>query len=594
MSWSAIPGLKSSGPSCEQVRGVVRWSAEHYGGAASIDLNRAVFISRVGEVILEKLDPRRILFTQEEAEQLKAINAKAWRELVGNGQCAAYEKWITDHFTAARLRLFAILSRIDIAKVTPKQHEAFGAFALSESDLRQRLRLYVGSILVETTPEILKAYRSNKKVYVEDNLQQVIGEESDPLARSPRLLVAKAALGAMDTYSTYLSDAEFIDFHEDLAAGTTGVGVRLRKVPTGLLVEGLVEGAPAGKSGLIRVGDIITAVDGTSVVELPFGESRKFFRGTPNSEVTLTLTRANSTPARVALRRAPFAFEDGKVQLSRGKKDHSVMVVDIPSFYSDDLPKGSSSALDLRRALVGELVKKTRPQALVLDVRGNPGGYLEEAVQMAGLFVGRRPIVSVVEKHGKKTLRDFGASQIFSGPIVILQNEESASAAEILTGALRDYERAVVVGTSVSYGKGSVQRLYDLDGADALNLGLPGVVKLTSSLFFTPLGHSPANGGIRSDISLRQAHSKALRQPVTDLTPFVDAAQLAQIQKKRTKMDGVRADLKQRSESRRSASEITTTAELDEAVQVASDWLAFERTESNGTRYQTRRDVIGY
>lgn len=589
-------------PSCTQLREVIQWSAGHYGGGVAIDLNATAFLAKIPTLLAEKLDPRHLLFLSSEVNQLEIGHAQAWNLFVKQGKCDFYERWVAEQVPKSKARLLSLLTSLNLKNIkaviaSDDDSHASIPFAMTSGELTQRLTEHVARVLGEATPQLLKAYGGSRTLFVEDNLRQIIAQETDRLAQAPRNLIAKAAIGAMDKYSTFFSNAEYIDFHEDLSAGTTGVGVRLRKVPRGLMVEGLVPGAPAEMSKRLRVGDTINAVDGIAVDEIPFGESRKLFRGTPSSLVTLRVMRgSNAASEDVILTRAPFLFSDETVTASRAAENPAVLIIDVPSFYaaSDPSVKASSSH-DLRNSLMAELSKKARPEAIVLDVRGNPGGYLEEAVQMAGLFIGERPVVSVVEREGIKTLSDIGAKVMFDGPIVLLQDAESASAAEILSGALRDYERAVIVGSPSSYGKGSVQRLFNLDGEGPIPV--PGVVKLTTSVFYTPLGHTPANGGIRSDIAITNAtppDGRSLKYP--DHHPKIEKSLIARIKKDRVRMDAIRQSLIQLRTSRGAvhAGEHERDVELAEAVRVINDWLAFERSESFETGSQLRRNVVGY
>lgn len=570
---------QSDEPNCAQAREIVQWSASHYGGGKRIDIKSDAFAQKVAENLVDKLDPRRLLFIESEISGLKMEHKNGWNAFLSSAKCEFYEAWVSQKFVAARARLQASLRALDLSIQKRPLVESKGIAATHE-ELERRISAQISQTLREVRADVLKAYGGDRRAFVLDSLAQIISEESLPLATKPRLLLAKAALGAMDSFSTYLSDSEFLDLHEDLAGGTTGVGVLLRKVPTGLFVENLVAGAPAERASALRIGDVITHVDGTDVVSLPFSESRKLFRGMPQSQVTLSIVRGDQKKA-VVITRAPFAFENSKIEPERPGSNPSVLVIDIPSFYASSEPGvETSSAEDVRKVLLQSIARRSRPSAIVLDVRGNPGGYLEEAVEMAGLFVGERPVVSVVESRGKRTLREEGAIALFDGPVVVLQDDESASAAEILAGALRDYERAIVVGTPRSYGKGSVQRLYDLD-TESLGVPLPGVVKLTTSVFYTPLGHNPSNGGIRSDIVVSKPDA-FLREPrlagPPDLFPIVESSLLAKIKRDRPRMAAVRSALRSLSESR--LAEESSADALHEAVRVASDWVAYERKQS--------------
>jgi C-terminal processing protease CtpA/Prc len=199
-------------------------------------------------------------------------------------------------------------------------------------------------------------------------------------------------------------------------------------------------------------------------------------------------------------------------------------------------------------------ILKSKPAAVVLDLRGNPGGYLEEAVSMAGFFLGDRAVVAVVEPSIERTLRDFHSVPLYTGPLVVLVDELSASAAEILAGALKDHQRAVVLGPKRTYGKGSVQRLFHLNAGSVQvpEADRRGVLKLTTSFFYSPLGQTPANGGVAphwvvdwNNKKLLPEERPAKRQKAPRRTPFIDGKALAEIRMKESLMESRIATLKE-------------------------------------------------
>lgn len=283
-------------------------------------------------------------------------------------------------------------------------------------------------------------------------------------------------------------------------------------------------------------------------------------------------------------------------------------MIEVPSFYGRgglNDPDERSSAEDFENALKAILDGGKPVSSIVVDLRGNPGGYLEEAVSMAGLFIADAPVVAVVGQDSQRILRDDKVALTYGGPLVVLVDADSASASEVLAGALKDHQRAVLVGTPHTYGKGSVQKLFHLGdeflGAQWAGLPASGVVKLTTSVFYSPLGHTPANGGVRTHISIAPAEPKPESQTIKDLEPFVDASALADIGEKRDVLEYRVKEIRQSrhlpgapvfspgEEAKRLDEGEPRRAELNRAVDIASELAAIELRESVASRSAVSR-----
>jgi len=391
----------------------------------------------------------------------------------------------------------------------------------------------------------------------------------------------------------------------DLSGGTSGLGIRVRRVPRGLLIEKILKDSSASHTSL-REGDLIILIDGIRVSTMPTKGSKHLLSGPESTRVKLRIERNGKALPDLTVVRRRFAFEEAKVKHrlvpAPGNSKRMIGVIEIPSFYGrggNDSNHDRSSAEDLTR-IVSDLVKTQKEMAsLVLDLRGNPGGYLEEAVTMAGLFIGNRAVVGVVENKTRRELRDTRSVAIYGGPLVVLVDEGSASAAEILAGALRDHQRAIVVGSEHTYGKGSVQKLFHLDDEAMLisaktKLGA-GVVKLTTSIFYSPLGHSPANGGIKSHITLPVMTSGldsvaegTSAGSVPEEMPFVEADALREIRERQGAFDSTLAALREKSALRmkREKAAAENSVEIDDnsmnpaggTADLASEKIQIEET----------------
>jgi carboxyl-terminal processing protease len=291
-------------------------------------------------------------------------------------------------------------------------------------------------------------------------------------------------LGALhDRYTTYLSPSQYRLARRAFEGGYGGIGVTVLPAPGGLLVRRTMNG-PARVAGVLP-GDTIMRVDGASTAALTFHEAMGRILGRPGSAVTLRVLRNGRAIEFRVVRRA-FALHPVHAVLRKG----------IAVLRLDAFSRGTAAA---SRAAVQRL----GAAALVLDLRGNPGGLLDQAVEVASLFL--RPGASVVSLAGAHSplrilySKDGGATTI---PLAVLVDRESASAAEIVAGALKDHRRATLVGEP-TYGKSLVQEIVRLPSGAAL--------KLTVARYLTPAGVDISRNGVQPDIRSRHALDAALR-----------------------------------------------------------------------------------
>ena len=330
-----------------------------------------------------------------------------------------------------------------------------------------------------------------------------------------------AALAACyDPHSEYMAATAEENFDINLGISLVGIGVSLQTEEGYARIMAIIPGGPAEKSGAFHPNDRIAAVaqgaDGPFVEAAGMRLDRlvKLIRGEKGTIVRLRLIPADALdPAArvtVTLVREKILLRDqqarAQVVLVPGKagRDLRLGVIKLPSFYSRIGPSGEeSSARDVRILL--EYLKKQDVAGLILDLRGNGGGSLEEAVAMTGFFLGGGPVVQVRDyRGGVRVLSAPGAGPGYSGPLVVLDSRFSASASEIVAAALKDYRRAVLVGEQSTYGKGTVQTVVDLDQymPSALSQYKAGGLRLTIQKFYRVSGGSTQNRGVVPDIVL--------------------------------------------------------------------------------------------
>ncbi len=600
--------------SCSEVHRISTWSEERYGGKRGTNLHGAQFPKDVAKEIAKRLDPSRLLLLQTEVDDFAKGAVAPWSRFLQHRDCSYFDGWVFEQRQRLRESFHAKLPGILAKLSTPESKrdatsddwelpkESYRGFAKDEAELNRRLEAYATQLNDTASIPLIAAYGNDRRRLVATVMEQGLFSENF----QTRLLFAKGILAALDPYSTYFSSDEFDEFYSDLAGGVSGIGVRVRRVPRGYLVEGTIPDSPAAESGKVSEGDLIVALDGKRLVSVSDKEAKRLFKGAPNSIVRLTVEKPKSGATQVfSLVRRHFDFQEARVSsrviVPEGEKG-AVGVIQVPSFYgrggfSD--PDEHSSAEDFEAALHDILQGNQRVSGIVVDLRGNPGGYLEEAVSMAGNFLADAPVVAVVGQDNQRILRDDKTEITYGGPLVVLVDNDSASASEVLAGALKDHQRAVLVGTPHTYGKGSVQKLFHLGdeflGAQWAGLPSSGVVKLTTSVFYSPLGHTPANGGVLTHIAL--AKSEAAQNSngrIQDLAPFVDEPQLARIGEKRNLLESHVQELRMAFSPGEEAKKLegegrAKGAELDGAVDIAAELAAIEIREASAARSAVSR-----
>ncbi len=345
-----------------------------------------------------------------------------------------------------------------------------------------------------------------------------------------------------DPHSDYLGHEELESLAIDMNLSLVGIGASLEDVDGECRIRAVIPGGPAAKSGALHAGDRIVAVAQADapfvpVAGQPLTRTVELIRGRRGSTVRLQYRPAGAPdgalPKTAVLLRDQVELIDQRakariVDLPQG--DGSVRrigVLELPSFYADMNASGHGEKRSAT-ADVAVLLRKLRTehvQSLVLDLRGNGGGSLREAIALTGLFIPTGPVVQTRDANGDvESLDDRDPAVAYDGPLVVLTNRASASASEILAGALKDYGRAVIVGDTQTFGKGTVQNIVPLgpimDRARLAHTPDPGALKLTIEKFYRPSGASTQLRGVAADIVLpsptdqEQLSESSLKDPL--------------------------------------------------------------------------------
>ncbi len=315
----------------------------------------------------------------------------------------------------------------------------------------------------------------------------------------------------MDPHTDYFPPVEKRSFDEQMSGHFFGIGATLRDDDGKIRIGTLVSGSPAARSGQVNVGDIIMKVaqGGQEPVDLAgylLQDAVKLIRGAKGTEVRLTLKKTDGSTRIISLIRDEIVqdettFARSAVVVSEKGK---IGYIFLPEFYADfSNPKGIHCSEDVTREVIK--LKEQKVDAIVIDLRHNPGGSLMDVVQMVGLFVEQGPVVQVKDRDGSpRILPAREKSVLYEGPLAVMVDELSASAAEIFAAAIQDYKRGVIIGSTSTYGKGTVQRPFPLDNPAGSTNGESGLgaIKLTLEKFYRISGGSTQLRGVSSDVVL--------------------------------------------------------------------------------------------
>lgn len=325
-----------------------------------------------------------------------------------------------------------------------------------------------------------------------------------------------AITGTMDPHTTYFPPIDLRSFNESMSGHFYGIGAQLKEDDGKIKIASLVTAGPAWKNGELKVDDEIIKVgqgneEPVDVTGYSVTDAVKLIRGaTKGSEVRLTVRRMDGTIKVIALIRDDIKLEDTFARSAIINGEHKIGYIYLPEFYADfERPGGPRSATDVAKEV--EKLKEENVEGIIIDLRGNGGGSLQDVIQMVGLFIADGPVVQVQGRGaGATILRDRDKNIQYDGPLAVMVDETSASASEIFAAAIQDYKRGIIIGSTSTFGKGTVQRNIPLDPISENSLvgynneknDNLGTVKLTLQKFYRINGGATQLKGVTPDIIL--------------------------------------------------------------------------------------------
>ena len=331
------------------------------------------------------------------------------------------------------------------------------------------------------------------------------------LERKDRLsMYINSITGVYDPHTNYFPPADKENFDIQMSGQLEGIGAQLQEKDGYIKITNIIPGGPSSLQGDLQANDLILKVkqeggEAVNIVDWRIDDAVKIIRGKKGTKVTLTVRKPDGAEQDITITRDVVILEEtyAKSLLINDKDNVKTGYIYLPSFYADFRnPRGRFSWKDVKAEV--EKLKTAGVKGIILDLRSNGGGSLDDVVKMGGLFIDEGPIVQVKEKGRKpQVLADRYAGAEWDGALVIMINEFSASASEIMAAAMQDYGRAVIVGSSSSHGKGTVQRFLNLNQT-IRNKNIPdlGSIKLTIQKFYRINGDATQLKGVSSDILL--------------------------------------------------------------------------------------------
>lgn len=321
-----------------------------------------------------------------------------------------------------------------------------------------------------------------------------------------------------DPHTEYFPPKEKEDFDINMSGSLEGIGAQLSQRDEYIKVERIIPGSPSWKQGQLKEGDVILKVaqgnsEPVDVVDMRLDDAVRLIRGKKGTEVKLTTKKVDGSIVIISIIRDVIQLEETFAKSAIIEDEGTtgkLGYIKLPSFYADFNDRnGRRSSDDMKQELIK--LKSDNVNGVILDLRNNGGGSLDDVVEIGGLFIKNGPIVQVDSKFGNTQIReDYDNSIYWNGPLIILVNQVSASASEILAAAMQDYGRAIIIGSEHTFGKGTVQTMLDLDNATspAYNSYKPfGALKLTIQKFYRINGGSTQLRGVIPDIILPDNYS---------------------------------------------------------------------------------------
>ncbi|MDG1045716.1 MAG: carboxy terminal-processing peptidase [Bacteroidia bacterium] len=488
------------------------------------------FSEKAFELYIDNIDANKRLLLQSDIDELSYFKTTIDDEII-NGTYAFFDKSLelinirtdlTETFFEEILNQpmnFDKDENVDFGKEIP--------YTQSEEELKDRWRRYLKySVLTRLYADQKaqeKSLENKDTSFVPKSIDtlQAIARRSvlkthrdwykriKRLERKDRLsMYVNSITTVYDPHTNYFPPEQKEDFDIQMSGRLEGIGAQLQEKDGYIKITNIIPGGPSSLQGELKANDLILKVtqegeEPVEIIDWRISDAVKIIRGPKGSKVTLTVRKPDGNEQDITITRDIVVLEETYAKSLVLSDDDQIKAgyIYLPSFYADfQNPKGRFSWKDVKKEI--EKLKEEKVQGIILDLRNNGGGSLDDVVKMGGLFIDKGPIVQVKEKgRPAQILEDRYSGAEWDGALVIMVNEFSASASEIMAAAMQDYKRAIVIGSSSTHGKGTVQRFLPLNRT-LRNKNIPdlGSIKLTIQKFYRINGDATQLKGVRSDV----------------------------------------------------------------------------------------------
>jgi carboxyl-terminal processing protease len=480
---------------------------------------------RTMKTFLKQLDPMKLYFTQADIDEFSAKEFELDDLILAGKVQIAYDIFNRFlHRVDERVKLVDELLAMEHDFTVAEEMITDGkaaAYAKNDDEVRDKWRKRIKYDLLVQKAEKVEGDEAREKLTrryhgLSKRMRQI---DNDELLE----MYVTAMTSSFDPHTTYMSPSSYENFIIQMRLKLEGIGAALQFEDGYTKVSKLIPGGAAEKDGRLKPEDRVVGVgqgeegEFADIIDMNLNDVVKLIRGTPGTVVRLKVIPAGQKEPKIYnITRASIELKDSEARseiFEDGQKPNGqpfkIGVIDLPSFYMDmegnrnGASDYKSTTRDVQRILQDFTAKNV--DVVILDLRRNGGGSLEEAEKLTGLFIDEGPVVQIKDANGRvKRNPDPIRGMAWEGPLVVLTSKFSASASEILAGAVQDYRRGIVVGDKATHGKGTVQSLLDLGRQLFQNPNAPklGALKITMQQFYRPSGDSTQNRGVLADVEL--------------------------------------------------------------------------------------------
>jgi carboxyl-terminal processing protease len=505
---------------------------EHYSPKPIND----AFSKEVYKKYLNDLDGEKILFLQSDIKEFKKFETTIDDEI--HGSAILFAPTVSTVFDKRIPELIGMYKEILSQPFDFSTEESAVLdgdkmdFAKDEKERKDRFRKLLKFLTLERYVDLQEVREKNK------DTKDFVAKADTALEREARMKVMKimdkkydrikstfnedqrfnaflnTITNLMDPHTDYFPPIEKRAFDEEMSRRFYGIGAQLREDDAGIKIASVQTGGAAWKTGEVAANDVIVKVaqgkeEPVDVTGFATEDAVKLIRGNKGTEVRLTLKKLDGSIKVVTIIREEVSLDEALVRgavIQNGAD--KIGYIYLPEFYADfEREDGNRCSEDVAKEV--EKLKAENVKGIVIDIRNNGGGSLYEVVQMVGLFINQGPVVQVRDKEGKSSaLNDKNAGAIYDGPLAVMVNELSASASEIFAAAIQDYKRGIIIGSSSTYGKGTVQKTVPFGKPIDFSSGRTeyGAVKLTFQKYYRINGGSVQLKGVTPDVVLPDAY----------------------------------------------------------------------------------------